>query len=1242
MDSAHRNSLQPGHLVHWFKIERILGQGGFGITYLAIDTNLNRQVAIKEYLPVEIAVRDSNNSLYPISDNRSDQYSFGLSRFIEEAQTLAKFDHHNIVRVVTVFEANNTAYMVMRYEEGECLDNILKARKTLNEKTLKNILFPILDGLEKVHAEGFIHRDIKPANIYIRMDGSPVLLDFGAARQSLGEATKTLTSMVSSGYAPFEQYFSKSDQQGPWTDIYGLGATIYRGITSVMPMDAVDRSNTILQLSRDTFVYAAEIGQEKYSEAFLKAVDSALQFKYQDRPQSIADWRSEFKLQKFIAEDKPAIKVKQKDIPTKEATKTNNTPQIKSIAKPKKARLKPMIAAVASIVIAIFVSSYFLYSELGFNLKKENEKLTQNKVLTAQEEIELKREELKLLEEKAEQKRIAAEALAKLEEENRRKAAEVKLRIEKETEAKKKQINTLLSTAEDDIKANRLIFPKGNNAYEKYSKVLEFSLEHPGAKAGIAKIGSIYITEAKTAINDNDFERADNLLIEADKIIPGSARIKKAQLLLSGAKEKHRLAEQRRIAEAKAKKEEAEKQLKIKSLLTEADESIKAKRFIEPANNNALATYKKVLALSPNHPDALKGISNVANELAIEAKDLISKKDFSAAQNTITQALQVDPKSKEIKNTQSMLNSTIARKKQEEARLKEAQKRAEEKAKKEEAEKQLKIKTLLTEADKSIKAKRLTGPKDNNALATYKKVLALSPNHPDALKGISNVAIALVSEAKYLISKKDFSAAQNTITQALQIDPKSKEVKNAQTMLVSAIAKNEQEQARLKEAQMLAEEKARDEEVNRLIVEINSAVENQDFELAKKLLAEANTLDSGSVNLKNTNKNYETQYSHLQQEQKRIEQVKQLLISAKNNVDKNRLSTPKGNNALEQYQKVLILEPENETAKAGVQNVFSQYIALAQESIKAESYQKGKDYLDIAQKIIPESQEVKTILDELTPKLAEIEKIEKEEEIKAAKLAEEIRIAEQKKLEEEAETKRLAEERKLAEANAAKQLEKKRLAEEEAAKQAKNSKAGEFVKIPGGTLKSVTIEPFEMGKYEITQGQWKSVMGSNPSQNKNCGDKCPVENVKWDEVQDFIKKLNSESGVKYRLPTATEWEYACALGGSKDQCTGSNIHALFLGSGLKQGQNKPVGYAPPDSSGVANLRDQIWEWTCSKYSSTSTGRDAECEYKDKYVTHAVRGGKSVYVDLNSATALRNWNNYALRYPVIGFRLVVSK
>ena len=253
-DKIHRNSLKPGYKLHWYKVEKILGQGGFGITYLASDFNLDQQVAIKEYLPIELAVRERDFSVHPVSEDQGDKFKWGLDRFITEARTLAKFKHPNIVRVLNVFEANNTAYMVMEYEHGESLQDILSRRKTLEEAELMNLLFPILGGLQKVHETGFIHRDIKPANIFMRADESPVLLDFGSARQALGIATSTLTSLVSPGYAPFEQYYSKSDQQGPWTDIYGLGATLYRAVAGTAPMDAVDRSRMILKGGRDTFV----------------------------------------------------------------------------------------------------------------------------------------------------------------------------------------------------------------------------------------------------------------------------------------------------------------------------------------------------------------------------------------------------------------------------------------------------------------------------------------------------------------------------------------------------------------------------------------------------------------------------------------------------------------------------------------------------------------------------------------------------------------------------------------------------------------------------------------------------------------------------------------------------------------------------------------------------------------------------------------------------------------------------
>ncbi|MGH8120313.1 MAG: protein kinase domain-containing protein, partial [Gammaproteobacteria bacterium] len=290
----HLNALKPGHRIHWYEITDILGVGGFGITYLAQDLNLEHEVAIKEYLPSELIMRDEIGCVHPLSPDHGTRYQWGLNRFLSEGRTIGKFKHPNIVRVRNVFEANNTAYMVMDYELGESLQEILGRRKTLSEEEIKNIILPIIDGVRLVHASGFIHRDIKPANIFIRVDGDPVLLDFGSARKSLQDSIQSLTSIFSRGYAPIEQYNTNEDIQGPWTDIYSLGATLYRIIAGVPPADAVDRSVSISHAQKDSYVPAMEIGENKYSEPLLRAIDHALQFRHKDRPQSIDEWIDDF------------------------------------------------------------------------------------------------------------------------------------------------------------------------------------------------------------------------------------------------------------------------------------------------------------------------------------------------------------------------------------------------------------------------------------------------------------------------------------------------------------------------------------------------------------------------------------------------------------------------------------------------------------------------------------------------------------------------------------------------------------------------------------------------------------------------------------------------------------------------------------------------------------------------------------------------------------------------------------
>ncbi|HUP92826.1 MAG TPA: bifunctional serine/threonine-protein kinase/formylglycine-generating enzyme family protein [Solimonas sp.] len=267
-----------------YRIEQVLGHGGFGITYLARDGNLDKIVAIKEYLPGELALRVTGAEVRARSSQTEEAFVWGREQFLNEARTLALFDHPNLISVYRFFEANGTAYYVMDFIEGATLGKRLKRDGPLDEAALRGLLVPLLDGLEQVHRAGVLHRDVKPDNIMLRADGAPVLIDFGAARLNLGEMTHSVLSVLTAGYAPLEQYGSTANQ-GPWTDLYALGAVTYRMLSGKRPTDAVSR------VHEDPLVPASMIGRGRYSEPFLRAVDWALSVKPEDRPRSVGEWR---------------------------------------------------------------------------------------------------------------------------------------------------------------------------------------------------------------------------------------------------------------------------------------------------------------------------------------------------------------------------------------------------------------------------------------------------------------------------------------------------------------------------------------------------------------------------------------------------------------------------------------------------------------------------------------------------------------------------------------------------------------------------------------------------------------------------------------------------------------------------------------------------------------------------------------------------------------------------------------
>ncbi len=286
MTSAdHPDALPGGYRIQEHKFLEVLGVGGFGITYLVQDTLLDRKVAIKEYFPRDFAIRTADHSIRPRSPSESENYTWGLERFLGEARTLAQLNHPGIPRIYKYFETHGSGYIVMEYVEGETLGERLKHENTLDESRLMAILNPLIKGLEQVHATGYLHRDITPKNILLRKDGSPVLIDFGSARQELGAHSRSVTAVVTSGYAPLEQYSARSKQQGPWTDVYGLSAVAYRCITGTVPKDATERAQG------ETLTSASQAVKSRYTKGLLTAVDQGLAMKVEDRPQDLKTWK---------------------------------------------------------------------------------------------------------------------------------------------------------------------------------------------------------------------------------------------------------------------------------------------------------------------------------------------------------------------------------------------------------------------------------------------------------------------------------------------------------------------------------------------------------------------------------------------------------------------------------------------------------------------------------------------------------------------------------------------------------------------------------------------------------------------------------------------------------------------------------------------------------------------------------------------------------------------------------------
>jgi serine/threonine protein kinase/peptidoglycan hydrolase-like protein with peptidoglycan-binding domain len=442
-------ALSAGRMIGRYEVVSVLGQGGFGITYRAHDSQLGREVAIKEYLPLALAIRQDGTTVMPRSTGAMEDFSWGRERFVAEGRTLAGLQNSPaIVRVFDFLEANGTAYIVMQLLQGETLENRLKRAGPFKAPDIDRILWPLLDGLEQVHATGFLHRDIKPANILLDDAGSPTLIDFGASRAAIAGRSAALTAIFTPGYAAAEQMTSA--KQGPWTDIYGLSATLYHAITGQTPPGAFDR------MLDDGYEPLGRMILPGFSPGLLVGLDAGLALRASDRPQSIAGWRLILGQATAPGAEATLAMARQRG---GAVTSAPPAPETESVAPsveasavvavdraPARSRV-PLLAGIAVAVLALALGGYFTLvpgtKPVPATTALQDLKLEDlERVLADRRKADAAAAEKKRLEEEAQRKADADAAAKKAADTELEKAQQARLKAEQELAQMKADMET--------------------------------------------------------------------------------------------------------------------------------------------------------------------------------------------------------------------------------------------------------------------------------------------------------------------------------------------------------------------------------------------------------------------------------------------------------------------------------------------------------------------------------------------------------------------------------------------------------------------------------------------------------------------------------------------------------------------------------------------------------------------------------------------------------------------------------
>ncbi|HEY6983927.1 protein kinase domain-containing protein [Reyranella sp.] len=452
-------ALNPGQMIGRYEIVSVLGQGGFGITYRARDVQLGRDVAIKEYLPYALAMRQGGMTVLPRTTKHAGDFNWGRERFVSEGRTLATL--HGTPAIVHVFdflETNGTAYIVMELLSGETLEDRLRRQGTLAPDEVDRILWPLLDGLQQVHDAGFLHRDIKPANILLNAAGNPTLIDFGASRAAIAGRTTAMTAIFTPGYAAPEQMTSA--KQGPPTDIYGLSATLYHTITGRVPPSSFDR------MLEDTYEPLSQLRPAGFAPGLLAGIDAGLAVTARDRPQNVANWRPLLGLDTAPVGDATVIMKKPAAAPRPGPTLTAPAPP----AVDKKRRTGLWVAVVGVVLAVLAGGGYYAIAMRGPDPEMARARAAAEQAETARRQAEQEAAKLRAEAEQRQKAEQEAAERASREEaqaaERKRLEEETRQKIEAEVAAQRQAEEAAKARAEQEAEARRKDIEAARKAIE--------------------------------------------------------------------------------------------------------------------------------------------------------------------------------------------------------------------------------------------------------------------------------------------------------------------------------------------------------------------------------------------------------------------------------------------------------------------------------------------------------------------------------------------------------------------------------------------------------------------------------------------------------------------------------------------------------------------------------------------------------------------------------------------------------